>query len=87
VGKAPDVLPHRLWTPKDAGWAIYAGRRHFSDGSEGLLLRRNNEIQVLEVSSAQAAKASTWIVGQDVATDERGRFLDNERQRPQGMER
>lgn len=87
VGKAPDVLPHRLWTPKDAGWAIYAGRRHFSDGSEGVLLRRNNEIQVLQVSPAQAAKASTWIVGQDVATDERGRFIHPERERSQGMER
>lgn len=87
VGKAPDVLRHRLWTPKDAGWAIYAGRRTFSDGSEGVLLRRNNEIQVLPVSSTQAAKASTWIIGQGVATDERARFVHAERERSQRMER
>ena len=65
---------HRRWTPVDAGPAQYAGRRKLPGGSEVVLLSSNGETLVKPVTSAQAAKASRWQVGETVTTDDRGRF-------------
>lgn len=74
--RVSDVPEHRVWSPLDAGPAEYAGRRRFADGSEAVLLQYGDAIAVLPVTSRQAAKASTWAVGDLVITDDRGRFLN-----------
>jgi hypothetical protein len=62
--------------PKDAGEAVYQGRRRLADGTEAVLLQRGETMTVMPVTGAQAAKASRWQVGTRVATDARGRFAD-----------
>lgn len=74
--KVADIPLHRRWTPADAGTLEYAGRRGFPDGGEAVLLRRGAEIVGLPVTSNQAAKASKWSIGEPVAVDARGRFID-----------
>lgn len=74
--KVTDIPLHRRWTPADAGTLEYAGRRAFPDGGEAVLLRRGAEIVGLPVTSNQAAKASKWSIGEPVAVDTRGRFID-----------
>lgn len=78
--RVSDVPEHRVWSPLDAGPAEYAGRRRFADGSEAVLLQYGDAIAVLPVTSRQAAKASTWAVGDLVITDDRGRFLNTGRE-------
>lgn len=75
-GRVQDVSEHRVWSPLDAGPAEYAGRRRFADGSEAVLLKDEKGVAVLPVTSRQAAKASTWAIGELVVTDDRGRFRD-----------
>jgi len=76
----PDILPHRAWTPADAGDATYQGRRQIGEGWEVLLFDRDGETLVKPVSAAQAARASTWHVGDSVQVDERGRLHDDQHQ-------
>ncbi len=73
---------HRRWEASDAGTAVYQGRRKFTDGSEAVLLERGGDTVVMPVTSAQAAKASTWRIGTAVATDNRGRFVDAQKTQP-----
>jgi hypothetical protein len=70
-----DIHYHRKWSPEDSGPAVYKGRRRFADGSEAVLLERNQAVLVMQVTKAQAAKAAGWKVGQVVNTDQRGRFV------------
>ena len=79
--RVEDVPEHRVWSPADAGPAEYAGRRRFPDGSEAVMLRFGDGVAVLPVTSRQAAKASTWAIGDLVITDDRGRFRDTGRTR------
>jgi hypothetical protein len=65
----------------DAGEARYEGRRRFADGSEAVLLRRGEDMLVLDVSGAQAAKASAWAIGQTINIDTQGRILSGARRR------
>lgn len=67
---------NRLWTPADAGAAIYQGRRRMEDGSEVIVLARGNETLVKPAGPRVVAKASRWRVGQSVSLDARGRFID-----------
>ena len=67
---------HRLWTPSDAGKAIYQGRRRMEDGSEVLLLKRGDEMLVKPSGPRVVAKASKWKLGQRVQLDARGRFIE-----------
>lgn len=71
----------RLWTRSDTGPAVYHGRRRLQDGAEVVLLQRGGETLAKPVTPAQAAKASTWRVGQTVELDGRGRFLTSSRRR------
>lgn len=73
--KISSIDYNRLWTPKDAGDAIYQGRRKIEDGTEVLLLKRGDEMLVKPVTGNVAAKASRWRVGQQVTVDARGRFI------------
>lgn len=73
--KISSITYHRPWTPADAGPVEYQGRRKLSDGAEVVLLKRGEEMLVKPVTTAQAAKASTWKVGQQITTDNRGRFV------------
>jgi Relaxase/Mobilisation nuclease domain/Large polyvalent protein-associated domain 7 len=75
-----DIAPHRAWESADAGDATYGGRRQLAAGIEAVLLHREGETLVKVVSPAQAAKASTWRVGDAVRTDDRGRFHDHRQQ-------
>ena len=75
-----DIAPHRAWEPTDAGDATYGGRRQLAAGIEAVLLHREGETLVKVVSPAQAAKASTWRIGDAVRTDDRGRFHDHRQQ-------
>jgi hypothetical protein len=75
------IAYHRPWNTIDAGEARYEGRRRFADGSEALLLRRGEDMLVLELSGAQAAKASAWPVGQTINIDAQGRILSGGRRR------
>ena len=75
--RASDVLPHRVWTPADAGSAIYSGRRTIGEGREVLIFDREGETLVKPASPAQAAKASTWRIGDIVRIDHRGRHHDH----------
>nr|WP_281262067.1 TraI/MobA(P) family conjugative relaxase [Azospirillum thermophilum] len=77
----PSVDYTRLWAGSDAGPAVYHGRRRLQDGAEVVLLQRGGETLVKPVTPAQAAKASTWRVGQTVELDSRGRFLTPSRGR------
>ncbi len=76
--KVTEIPPHRAWTPTDSGDAVYTGRRQIAGGIEAVLLDRDGETLVKVVSAAQAAKASTWRVGDTVRTDDRGRFHDHQ---------
>jgi hypothetical protein len=67
------IAHHRLWTPADAGEAVYRGRRRFADGTEALLLEKNGEVLVKPVGAAQAAQASLWRTGQAVTCGAKGR--------------
>ncbi|QCG94046.1 hypothetical protein E6C67_08865 [Azospirillum sp. TSA2s] len=71
----------RLWMASDAGPVVYQGRRRLPDGAEVVLLHRGGETLVKPVTPAQAAKASTWRVGQTVEMDSRGRLLSPSRGR------
>lgn len=71
----------RLWTASDAGPVVYQGRRRLQDGAEVVLLHRGGETLVKPVTPAQAAKASTWRVGQTVELDYQGRLLSPSRGR------
>ncbi|MCM8735504.1 relaxase/mobilization nuclease domain-containing protein [Azospirillum sp. A1-3] len=71
----------RLWTPSDAGPVVYQGRRRLQDGAEVVLLHRGGETLVKPVTPAQAAKASTWRVGQTVELNSGGRLLSPSRGR------
>jgi hypothetical protein len=73
--KICSITYHRPWEPADAGPVEYQGRRKLSDGAEVVLLKRGEEMLVKPVTEAQAAKASTWKVGQEIETDNRGRFV------------
>lgn len=77
--KISDIDYHRPWTAGDAGPARYGGRRTLSDGSEAVLLSKGGETLVKPVTTAQAAKASKWSIGQEVTTDDRGRFTGDRR--------
>jgi hypothetical protein len=78
-GKIPSILPHRSWTPADAGTVTFEGRRHLSDGSEAALLKQGDEMLVMELTPAQAAKADFWQRGQEVAVDGNGQFNTQQR--------
>jgi hypothetical protein len=73
------IAQHRRWTAADAGEGRYEGRRHFADGSEAVLISRGDAVLVHKASSAQAAKASTWTIGDTVSVDKRGRFMGSAR--------
>jgi hypothetical protein len=75
------IAYHRRWNTMDAGEARYEGRRRFADGSEAVLLRRGEDMLVLDVSGAQAAKASAWAIGQTINIDTQGRILSGARRR------
>lgn len=75
--KISSIDYNRLWTPSDAGTAIYQGRRRMEDGSEVLLLKRGDEMLVKPAGPRVVAKASRWRVGRTVTVDARGRFIDN----------
>ena len=81
--KVHDIHPHRAWTAADAGDAKYVGRRQIAPGVEVTLLERAGETLVKQVSPAQAAKASTWRIGDTVRTDDTGRFHDHRPQTPE----
>lgn len=70
---------HRLWSSNDAGRAIYQGRRHMSDGTEVLLLKRGDEMLVKPASASVVSKAAKWKVGRSVNLDARGRFVNSSR--------
>ena len=76
--RVPDILPHRIWTSGDAGEASYQGRRRIGEGQEVLLFDCDGETLVKPVTGAQAARASTWQVGETVRVDERGRLHEDE---------
>jgi hypothetical protein len=86
--RVPDILPHRAWTPADAAELTYQGRRVIGDGRKVLLFEHHGETLVKPVSAAQAARASTWRVGDCIDVDERGRLHDRrgEREKPGGVE-
>lgn len=75
--RVSDVLPHRAWNEADAGEVTYRGRRTLPDGRNVLLLDRGGETLVKPASPAQAAKASTWQIGDSVRLDERGRLHEH----------
>jgi hypothetical protein len=81
--KVTNILPHRAWTAADAGDAKHAGRRQIAPGLEVTLLERAGETLVKQVSPAQAAKASTWRIGDIIRTDNTGRFHDHRPQTPE----
>jgi hypothetical protein len=87
--RVPAILPHRAWTPADAGKVTYQGRRQIGQRGELLLFDRDGETLVKPVSAAQAAHASTWKVGDFVQVDARGRLHDDQTQqvKPSEQER
>jgi hypothetical protein len=87
-GRVPDILPHRIWTSADAGKATYQGRREIGEGQEVLLFDRDGETLVKPVTAAQAARASTWRIGDAVEVDERDRLHEQraEQEKPEGVE-
>jgi Relaxase/Mobilisation nuclease domain/Large polyvalent protein-associated domain 7 len=87
--RVSDLMSHRAWTSEDAGDATYRGRRHIGEGKEVLLFDRGGETLVKAVSRAQAAKVSTWRVGDGARLDERGRLHDHrpQEERSEGQKR
>jgi hypothetical protein len=85
--RVPDILPHRAWSPADVGEMTYQGRREIGEGQEVLLFERDGETLVKPVSAAQAARASTWRIGDSVEVDERGRLHDHRPQDQKSVER
>lgn len=74
--KISSVDYHRVWNSEDAGNAIYQGRRKMEDGSEVLLLKKDDELLVKPSGARVVAKASKWKLGQAVQLDSRGRFKE-----------
>lgn len=81
------VLPHRAWTPDDAGEAIYRGCRTLDGGTEVLLFDREGETLVKAAPDSQDARTSTWRVGDTVQADERGRVVSHQPQQEQSAGR
>jgi hypothetical protein len=79
--RVPSIDSHRLWTPEDAGDAIYQGRRRFPDGSEAILLKKDGHMLVKSATTDQIAQTTHWNVGQTVVTDTQGRFASARRSR------
>lgn len=77
--KLSSIDYHRLWSSKDAGRAIYQGRRNMSDGTEVILLKRGGETLVKPATANVVSKAAKWKVGRSVNLDARGRFLNSSR--------
>ncbi len=73
------ILPHRQWTPQDAGRFAYAGRRELEDKTEVLLFEREGEMLVKPSPSRVVAKASKWKIGQSGEIDALGRIAGLER--------
>lgn len=78
-----EIPAHRIWTPADAGKFVYDGKRLFADGSEGVLLRRDDEVFVKPLSAAQVAMASHWPRGKPLHMDKSGRFQMSAPRTPQ----
>ncbi len=72
-----DILPHRIWTPADAGPVSYIRNVRFAEHeSEGVILKRGAEYLVKPVTPAQAARAGAHFQRGDlVGLDPRGRFV------------
>jgi len=81
-GQIPSIEPHRLWTPEDAGEAVYNGRRRLSDNSMAILLKKGGEILVKPATAEQAAEAGRWGVGRTVAANRQGLFADGGQSKP-----
>jgi hypothetical protein len=69
VGKASNLLPHRLWKPTDEGTVTYQGRRNLTDGTEVVLLQKAEETLVKAV---QEKELQGLTVGQKITLDSRG---------------
>jgi hypothetical protein len=83
----PDILPHRIWTPSDAGEATYQGRREIGEGQEVLLFDRDGETLVKPATAAQVARASILRIGDALAVDARGRMHEQQEQQIAPTER
>ncbi len=72
-----DILPHRIWTPADAGPVSYNRNVRFAEyESEGVILKRGAEYLVKPVTPAQAARAGAHFRRGDlISLDPRGRFV------------
>jgi hypothetical protein len=79
--RVPSIDSHRLWTPEDAGDAIYQGRRRFADGSEAILLKKDGHMLVKPATTDQIKNTTHWNVGQTVVTDNQGQFVGARRAR------
>lgn len=78
-----DMLPHRQWTERDSGEAVYRGTRSMPDGSKALLLERGNEMLVRPAETALLQQAEGWTVGTKVAV---GKVQRRTRGREDGYE-
>lgn len=79
LGKGLDgIVAKRLDIPYRAG---------VGEGREVLLFDRDGDTLVKPVTQAQAARASTWHVGDAVQVDERGRLHHHQPQQEKSAER
>ena len=69
--KVSDILPHRVWTAADRGDLMYQGRRNLTDGTQAVLLQKDDEMLVKPV---QPNEFQGLKVGQTVSINEQGQL-------------
>ena len=70
--KVSDILPHRVWTAADRGDLMYQGRRNLTDGTQVVLLQKDQEMLVKPV---QTNEFQGLKVGQAVSINEQGQQI------------
>lgn len=79
--KISSIDYHRSWSASDAGSATFEGVRSFKNGVQVVILSKDGEKLVKQVSPSTAAKAGSWAAGQTVNLDKGGRFTNSVRAR------
>jgi hypothetical protein len=75
-------LPHhyRAWAPTDAGAFYYSGRQTLSDGSQILLLKKDNQIIVKAAGIDEIRKSEHWTSGERLHFDRLNQVATRTRQ-------
>jgi hypothetical protein len=70
--KVMNRLPHRRYSPDDAGALTYQGQRNLPDGTRAVLLEKQTEMLVMPITDTQAAQLTPLKRGTRLTVDRSG---------------